>query len=472
MSKGGLKVGMIQILAANMLNMLFSIGTNFLLPKYLSVGAYAQIKTYQLYISYVAVLHFGYNDGMYLKYGGKKIDEIGNSDLQRNLSTLRVFQTFVMICSVSAALFVNDIALLVAAIAILPQNIIPYYKNFFQAVGEFKRYSHIMNLTTGLTFFVNIFLLFVAKTDNYVLYIVGYLFLTVVLWISLERMFKEQKAISYFKIDFSFKEVVDNISNGILLLLGNFSSILLTSMDRWFTKFLLGSVAFAQYSFAVSMENFLNVAVTPISVTMFNYFCRHDENKDILYIRELVIGFATIIVSVAFPLKFILEIFLEKYIDSVFVIFTLFTAQIFYIIIKSIYVNLYKARKIQNRYFVKLCFIVIIAFAFNVVCYLLYHRKESFAVGTLLSAVVWFFISQFDFKELQYSIRHYIYLFVEVTTFLFCGNCMKSISGGIIYVVVTLIMLKVCMPEAMIKYLMMINDATKKIRKRIFRKRI
>lgn len=138
MSKGGLKVGMIQILAANMLNMLFSIGTNFLLPKYLSVGAYAQIKTYQLYISYVAVLHFGYNDGMYLKYGGKKIDEIGNSDLQRNLSTLRVFQTFVMICSVSAALFVNDIALLVAAIAILPQNIIAYYKNFFRRLVSLK----------------------------------------------------------------------------------------------------------------------------------------------------------------------------------------------------------------------------------------------------------------------------------------------------------------------------------------------
>lgn len=466
MSKDGLKAGMVQILIANVFNMLFSIGINFLLPKYLSVDSYAQIKTYQLYISYVAVLHFGYNDGMYLKYGGKTINSIDESELQKNLSTLRLFQAIVMICSVVVALLVKDFVLLVAAIAILPQNIIAYYKNFFQAVGEFKRYSRIMNLTTGLTFAINVYLIAIVRTNNFKVYIIGYLLLTVFLWLLLESTLRKLKKIQLLPLQFSLAEIKENISSGILLLLGNFSSILLTSMDRWFTKILLGSIPFAQYSFAVSMENFLNVAVTPVSVTMFNYFCKHDDKKDIINIRELIIGVATIIVIAAFPIKFILEIFLNTYIDSVFVIFTLFAAQIFYIIIKSVYVNLYKARKMQKKYFAKLCAIVVIAFIFNIVCYSIYHIKESFAVGTLLSAIVWFLLSQIDFKELRYSARHYIYLLVEVVVFLICGYYLKSIIGGIIYIITTLIMMRLCLPTSLIKYKEIAQDLLRKFLRR------
>ena len=465
MSKGSLKTGMLQILLANVLNMLFSMGTNFLLPKYLSVDSYAQIKTYQLYISYVAVLHLGYNDGMYLRYGGKSIDQVDSKELQLNLSTLRLFQFGVMVCSIIVALMLHDTALLVAAIAILPQNTIAYFKNFYQAVGEFRKYSSLMNLTTGLIFAINLFLLAVIRTDNYLFYIVGYVLLSVILWIFLESTMHKLKGTTLLKVDFSFREIQENVANGILLLLGNFSSILLTSMDRWFTKFLLGSIAFAQYSFAVSMENFLNVAVSPISVTMYNYFCKHDDNNDIVKIRELIIGFATIIVATAFPIKFIMELFLAKYLNSVMVIFILFAAQIFYIIIRSVYVNLYKARKMQKLYFAKLCIIVVVAFMFNVICYYIYHIKESFAVGTLLSAIVWLFLSQIDFRELRYSPRHYIYIFGEVSVFLACGYYFTSVPGFLIYILFTIVMLKVFLPKAMEQYLVMAKGFLFKIKK-------
>lgn len=35
--------------------------------------------------------------------------------------------------------------------------------------------------------------------------------------------------------------------------------------------------AFAQYSFAVSVENFLNLAITPVTTTLYNYFCREER---------------------------------------------------------------------------------------------------------------------------------------------------------------------------------------------------
>lgn len=447
-NKKSLKKGMLQILFANILNMMFSIGTNFLLPKFLSIDSYSQIKTYQLYITYVAILHLGYNDGMYLKFGGKNLDDIQHDELQKNISTVVVFQAIVTIGSVWIAFLLKDTALLMAAVAILPQNMIAYFKNFYQAVGEFKKYSRIMNLTTGLTFAINLFLIGIIKTDEYVIYLIAYVVLSTILWMMLEYSLYKDTKVNLFLFKFSWRELLNNISAGILLLLGNFSSQLLTGMDRWFVKGLMDTVAFAQYSFAVSMENFLNVAVTPVSVTMYNYFCTHDDDEDILNIRELVIMFATIIVAAAFPVKFILEIFLNQYIDSAPVIFFLFSAQIFYIVIKGVYVNLYKARKMQKLYFSKLCGIVAVGFVFNVICYRLYHMKESFAVGTLLSAIVWFFLCQLDFKKLKYSIRHYFYIFVEAGVFLFTGLFLESIIGGILYLVITIILAKYLMPSA------------------------
>ena len=143
-NKKSLKKGMLQILFANILNMMFSIGTNFLLPKFLSIDSYSQIKTYQLYITYVAILHLGYNDGMYLKFGGKNLDEIQHDELQKNISTVVVFQAIVTIGSVWVAFLLKDTALLMAAVAILPQNMIAYFKNFYQAVGEFKNRQHTL----------------------------------------------------------------------------------------------------------------------------------------------------------------------------------------------------------------------------------------------------------------------------------------------------------------------------------------
>lgn len=463
MSEEGLKKGIVQILVANIINLIFGIGTGFLLPKYLSVESYSQIKTYQLYITYVAILHFGYNDGMYLKYGGKSICEIGHRSIEKDLSTLRIFQFVMMLFGICLALFLRDIPLLMAAIAVLPQNIIAYFKNLYQAVGQFKRYSKIMNFTTGITFAINMVLIAIVKTDNYILYLVGYVALSATLWIILEHNLHHNGDIKLCVTSFSFTALKENISGGILLLLGNFSSQLLTSLDRWFVKFLIGSLAFAQYAFAVSMENFLNVAVTPISVTLYNYFCKNNNDEQVLKIRELIIAFATIIVAAAFPVKFILETFLQKYLVSTIVIFLLFAAQVFYIIIKSIYVNLYKARKMQKQYFSKLCIIIVIAFLFNVVCYIAYPVKEAFAIGTLLSAIVWFFLSQFDFKNLKYLRRHYVYLTVEIAVFIFCGCTFSAIIGGVIYLATTIVMLYVCMPGALQKFFGIVRPVVKSV---------
>ena len=104
-------------------------------------------------------------------------------------------------------------------------------------------------------------------------------------------------------------------------MLGNFSSSIFTGMDRWFVKILMNSFYFAQYSFAVSVEQIINVFITPITVSMYNYFCRETNIDNIKKIKKFVLIWGCLIIGGAFPLKFIIEWILPKYKESSGLIF-------------------------------------------------------------------------------------------------------------------------------------------------------
>lgn len=429
-----IKKGLLYVLIANLINLGFNLIINFVLPKELSVESYATLKTFQLYVSYAGLFHFGFVDGMYLKYGGKNVQDIRGDDLRTNLSTLRFFEIAVTIFCVFVAIFLKQEVLAFFALSILPLNLANYFKQLYQATGEFSLYGKIMNANTILIFFANMMWVFLFKTDNARYFLFSNVIVYFIVWIVLELNCKKLVAGKDKGIAFSLDELVKNIKGGILLTIGNLSSVVLTSMDRWFVKALMTTLAFAQYSFAVSMENFMNVAVTPVTTTLYNYFCKATDKNQIRKTRNYVMIFAATIVSCAFPARFILEIYLTKYIGSAKVMFLLFSAQIFYIVIKSIYVNLYKAQKKQNIYFVKLTLIIAIGFVFNVVCYNVYKVKESFAVGTLLSAICWYFLCLPDFKWIKYNVKEKLYPFIQTCVFLLCGFCFSAVPGFLIYI--------------------------------------
>ena len=148
-----LKKGIYVIFKANVISLVFNLLTSFLLPKYLSVEAYAAIKTFQLYVTYVGLLHLGYADGMYLKYGGSDIEKLDGCSLKTDIHTMVLFQVWVSIISALASLILKDPIWVAFSISIFPLNIASYYKLLFQATGEFDKYGKITNITTFVTFF-------------------------------------------------------------------------------------------------------------------------------------------------------------------------------------------------------------------------------------------------------------------------------------------------------------------------------
>jgi O-antigen/teichoic acid export membrane protein len=434
-----LKKGIVLVFIANLINLVISLMNGFILPKYLSVETYASIKTYQLYANYIGVLALGYADGLYLKYGGVKMRSIPNREVNISRTNMFLLQSIMTIAFALIGYFVHDKVLIITALTIIPVNIAATFKNILQATGEFKAYSRIMNYGSILTFAATMFLLFVIKTDYDLLYIIVMAAVTFLVWILLEvKLYREYG----FKIgaQTSVQNFTENVRSGIVLMLGNFSNIMMTSIDRWFVKFLLPTVNFAFYSFVVSTENLVGIFINPIVTTMYNYICVTSDYNAIRRIKRMCMIFALFIVSGAFVIKFILEVYLTKYLESQYVLFILFSTEILFIVIKGIYVNIYKARKQQSVYLKQLLIAIGLGVGFNIVFYLAFRSNEGIAFATLLSVVCWYVICCFSVDEIKPDAQELVVLGVGIPAFILAGFFLPSIAGFFAYLGVVLLL--------------------------------
>lgn len=125
---------------------------------------------------------------------------------------------------------------------------------------------------------------------------------------------------------------------------------------------------------------------------------------------------------------------MTKYIGAASVIFYLFSAQIFYIVVKCYYVNLYKAQKRQKIYFIKLVTVIVLGFLLNAGLYTVIRAKEAFAIGTMFCGVVWYILSEMDFYLLRSTWKENAFLALTTASYLLLGVLTESLVGFVLYV--------------------------------------
>lgn len=433
-----IKKGIVYVFIANVINLLISLFTGFVVPKILSIETYANIKLFQLYITYIGILHLGFADGMYLRIGGKEIEKLDRKEILEEFKTFKIFQFVVAIIAIIISICIKNEILLLCSIVILPINIANYLKQVYQAIGQFKKYSNFTNVNTILIFMVNIFLLFIVKTDYYLAYIFGYIVVYVFYWILIEN--ETKKLFGLEKAKANRKYLVQDIQSGFFLMIGNFCNVIFTSIDRLFIQNLLGIAQFAYYSFAVSVENLMNVFITPISTVMYNYFCNNKEKEKVINVKKYIVLFSSAIIVVIFPAKFVVDVWLTKYKSALEVLFLLFAAQYISIMIRCVHVNLYKAEKKQKKYFKIMIIVVAISIILDIIAYNISRTINAIAIATLITNIIWFIIGEFEFENYRLKIKDYIYTFLIIIAFLICGLIQNAVIGILIYNFIVLIL--------------------------------
>lgn len=432
-----LKTNMIRIFSANFLSIISGILLGFIIPAVLSIESYSYVKTYIFYISYVGLLHFGFIDGMYMKYGGKEIKDIDKGELKSEHKVFILMQAIITIVFVLFGVLTKDIIVILIGLSILPINTFAFHSLFYQATGQFKEYTKLSYIYTTVYLIFNILLAVVFRSQNYIYYCLTNLITNGLIYILVEvKFYRNIKGVES-KYDF---KIWKNIRVGFFVLLGNLSVLLFYAADRWFIKLFLDINDFAYYSFALSMLNIVNSLVGAISVMFYNYLSKGEDEEKIKKIKNYFLLLGGVASLGYFGLDAIVSVFLKKYSQSLSIIAISFSAYPYMIIINALYVNLYKARKNERKYFKVVVRMVGISVIYNTIAVTIWRSSESIAVATTISFITWYIYSMRDFKYLRADLKEIIYLGIIMSTFLFFSHCFNWLIGGVGYLVTIVIM--------------------------------
>lgn len=432
-----LKNSILRIFSANFLSMISGIIIGFVVPAILSVESYSFVKTYAFYISYIGFLHFGFVDGMYIKYGGKSSNEIDKAELKGEHKVFLLMQAIVTAIFLIFAFVNNDVIMFLIALSIIPVNTYSFHQLYYQATGQFKDYVKVSYVYTLMYLLLNIFLALIFRSENKIFYCLTTLVANGMAFLFLEyRFYKSTRGI---KAKYDLK-ALKNIKVGFFILLGNLSVMMFYAIDRWFIKLFFDVDSFAYYSFAISMLNIINLLVSAVSVTFYNYLSKGEKEEEVKKLKNAFLilgGFASL---GYFAFAAIVSIMIKKYIPALNIIAISFAAYPYMIVINALYVNLYKARKNEKRYVKVVFFMVLISAIYNTVAMFISKTPEAIAVATTLAFITWYIYSIKDFGYLTITKKEFIYLLVLIVSFLTLSNNFNWLVGGLAYLSILIVL--------------------------------
>lgn len=430
-----LESDLLKVFTTNTIKVFSMLLATFFIPAALSVGEYSTYKLYALIASYIGLLHFGFNDGVFVEYGGRNLLSLNKNNLANEQTTIICLELVLSGIMITVSLITGNIILLIVSANVIPTILISYYALLYQSTGEFRRYANVYNLLSVLSITTNATLVFIIKYDNGLLYACTEVLVNYI--VALFAAFSYNRKLQLGRGHFSLQILKKYIFIGFLLTIGNVAFVLFGSIDKWFVKILLGSEEFAYYAFAVQLLSILNFFVGPIGFTLYNYMCRRKEKEYEYKLKSVIAILLFLLLSVEFLAKFFVDRFFTKYSASISIISILFLAQVFLLLNTVLYVNLYKSYKMQRQYFRNLVLAILLSTFLNIIiCALGYPSSQAFACSTLISTIFWAILNLRDFKYLRFKYSHLTFVVILSITYIFLNIKCGDVISFIIYTAV------------------------------------
>ena len=321
-SFGQIKKNIGLSIAAQVISLTVSFIMNLVLPKFISEYQYALWQTYLLYVGYVGILHFGLLDGIVLRYSQYDYDELDKQKIRSQFNCLLVMTSvFCLISIICASLFCKSemrLVFIMMAVGIITRTMFTYTSYSFQITNRIKYYAEMIIGYRIFYGFGAIVMLLLGFHNFYYFCLVdlcsdifGILFSA-----------RNNKGM-YFGTSLNIKETLEeakkNISAGIMLMISNWSSFLLTGSARLIIQWHWDKITFGKVSFAFSITNLFLTFVTAISVVLFPSLKRTDkQNLPGLYqkIRGAINPLLIVMLLFYYPGCWILRKWLPMYDNS------------------------------------------------------------------------------------------------------------------------------------------------------------
>ncbi|WP_339188239.1 hypothetical protein MKY54_24895 [Paenibacillus sp. FSL P2-0121] len=309
--------------SSNILTMIVSALVILIVPKLIGVQEYGYWQLYMFYSFYVGFLHFGWNDGIYLRYGGQDYKDLNKKIFFSQFWMQFFFQTTIFIglllyCQFyvgnSHKLFILEMTGVCAIIS--NTRIMLLY--ILQGTNRIKEYAKCTISDRLLYIALVIFLLLIGVRD-YKLLIYADLIgkscsLLYAIYFCNDIVIRKLSDLS-----FNVKETMANINIGIKLMLANIASVLIIGIVRYGIERTWDVSTFGRISLTLSVSNLMMIFISALGIIMFPMLRRMDEDKfPELYINMRTFLMVPLIGVLIFyyPLRIILTLWLPEYRES------------------------------------------------------------------------------------------------------------------------------------------------------------
>lgn len=282
LNNNSIKKNLLFSIISQVVSLLVSFATTLIVPRYIAETQYAYWQTFVLYVNYVGVLHFGLLDGLVLRYSKYDYEELNKPIIRSQFKMLLTITGILSILTFacSCALLHDSYFIIFAfvSVGIISKNIVTYTSYTFQITNRINKYA-IISIAQRAIFGILVILLLITKQKDFYWFCIADLIAD---WISIAIGAFYNKGMYFGKsipLKDTLKETKINITSGCLLLVANWSSMLLIGSAKMIVQWRWDELVFGKVSFSFSVSSLFLTFVSAISVVLFPTLKRMEQDK-------------------------------------------------------------------------------------------------------------------------------------------------------------------------------------------------
>lgn len=407
-----------KVLSSNGIVALAGLLSSLFLPNLLSIDEYAAYQTFILYVSYVALFHLGFPNGLSIKYAGKAYYSIEKSQLKAEMMLLLIIISIFSLALILVYAGSKNILILYVAIMTFCVCYLGAVTQLLQAWEMFGLYAlcHVTISVLPLALPLAVFFLF--GSINSQICIGSYLFIYGIVTIfflfrqiSLGRKIQCARLLS--------KENLDTEITGALFHIGSYINVLLHNVDKQLIKWFCSVQEFSYYSFAITMQSTMTIFLTAISQPLFPYIAsgKLGSKNKIIFAKRSLLMLGSLSGVAFYACSVIVELWIPKYVNSLEIIrvyFALFPAMA---VINCLYFNFYKVKKLKYRYTIDLTIMLCLTIILDLCAVGTQNGHIGVAVATVIVYYIWLLYGMHVFPELKFDSHEYEFVAIYIILF-------------------------------------------------------
>ena len=309
--------------SSNLISFIVSALVVIIIPKLIGVEEYGYWQLYIFYSSYVGFLHFGWNDGIYLRFGGEEYKNLDKKLFYSQFVELLITQILIgSLIWVGSIIFVKDLnrGFIIKMVAIVTVLMNTRYMLFFilQATNRIREYARLTMLDRIVYILLILILLLFGIRDFKAMIFVDLVGKSISLFYATLscRDLVFNKINSFY---LTICETIENINVGIKLMFANIASMLIIGIVRFGIERTWDVATFGEVSLTLSISNMMMIFINAVGIIMFPILRRTNQEKFAniyLTMRDFLMVILLGFLIIYYPLKTFMAAWLPQYAES------------------------------------------------------------------------------------------------------------------------------------------------------------